>query len=664
MAAQPELLSIGEVAEQAGLAASALRFYERKGLVPPPTRVGGRRHYDRRVLGRLAIIGAAKRAGFTLAEVRELLEGFESPVLASERWRLLARRKLPEIEALIDGAHTMKRLLEEGLVCSCLRLSEDTLFAGAERFRSAPSPFTSTRGPGLVHVNFLFDTLLWKDATGGFLPWLAEAWRHSADGTEWRFTLRDGIRWHDGRPLTAHDVAFTVDYLTRGPGRDDRLIQGYGLDAVAAAVALGPSEVRIDLHRPFAPFEEWVAGRLLVLPEHIWADVTDPAAVTDRRAVMGSGPYLLDIFDAVTGTYSYTANPGYFLGVPYVRRIEFAAEPDAVGALRRADIDAVSAGGEGAVTGLAVTTGDDRAYDTITAPGEWVRALHLNLAEGHPFDDRRFRQAVAFAIDRVELVDRLLDGRGQPASMGGLAPSHPCTPHDLPRYGCDRARAGALLDAAGLRDLDGDGWRELPGGRRFCIELQTSPGASAAAAELVSRHLGTVGIEIRVAVMELAAAEAASAAGRYQMALVGYGGLGGDADLLRLRLSSRTGSRTWASVHGWDNPRFEELAAEQVVTLDPTWRRRLIEEMQRVVADDVAMIPLYVPSRAILHDPQVFDAWYFTPGGVAGAYPGPFNKHAFITGRREGFESAPGTRAEDHFDLPWHGCPARSSIPG
>ena len=82
-----------------------------------------------------------------------------------------------------------------------------------------PSPFGYVLGPGLVNVNFLFDTLLWKDSTGQPIPWLAEAWEHSPDGREWRFTLREGVRWQDGQPLTAEDVVFTFDYLTNGEGK-------------------------------------------------------------------------------------------------------------------------------------------------------------------------------------------------------------------------------------------------------------------------------------------------------------------------------------------------------------------------------------------------------------------------------------------------------------
>ena len=107
-------LSIGEVALRAGLNPSAIRYYERIGLLPDAERVSGQRRYDETVLGRLAVIEFAQRAGFTLAETRTLLSGFSEKVPPSARWRSLANQKLPEIEALIARATGMKRLLEEG----------------------------------------------------------------------------------------------------------------------------------------------------------------------------------------------------------------------------------------------------------------------------------------------------------------------------------------------------------------------------------------------------------------------------------------------------------------------------------------------------------------------------------------------------------------------
>ena len=126
-----ESMSIGEVARSTGVRPSALRYYEGVGLLPLPERANGRRRYDgellREVLDRLAVVRVAKQAGFTISEIRTLLDGFSEDTPPSERWRILAREKLPEVEALVERSLSMKDLLERGLRCECLRLEECSL---------------------------------------------------------------------------------------------------------------------------------------------------------------------------------------------------------------------------------------------------------------------------------------------------------------------------------------------------------------------------------------------------------------------------------------------------------------------------------------------------------------------------------------------------------
>jgi MerR family redox-sensitive transcriptional activator SoxR len=110
-------LSIGEVARRSGVKATTLRYYESIGVLPAPARVGGHRRYDGDVLQRLAVIDVAQRAGFSLAEIRELLDAADEP--ASQRIRALAARKLPEVEALIRRAEAMRRWLEAASACEC-----------------------------------------------------------------------------------------------------------------------------------------------------------------------------------------------------------------------------------------------------------------------------------------------------------------------------------------------------------------------------------------------------------------------------------------------------------------------------------------------------------------------------------------------------------------
>ena len=115
-------LSIGEVADRSGMAASRIRYYETRGLIDPPERSSGKRRYRARVLRRLAIIEAAQRVGFSLDEIRDLLGSRRGP--AHERLRRLALRKLPEIDGLIARATTVQQLLQFCGDCRCRSIDE------------------------------------------------------------------------------------------------------------------------------------------------------------------------------------------------------------------------------------------------------------------------------------------------------------------------------------------------------------------------------------------------------------------------------------------------------------------------------------------------------------------------------------------------------------
>lgn len=120
-------LSIGEVARRSGLRPSALRYYESVGVLPVAARQHGRRRYDDAILARLAVLQLAQAVGFTVAEMRALVEGFDDAGVDAERWRALAGRKLSEIEALIARAEQMKDVLEASLDCGCLALDSCAL---------------------------------------------------------------------------------------------------------------------------------------------------------------------------------------------------------------------------------------------------------------------------------------------------------------------------------------------------------------------------------------------------------------------------------------------------------------------------------------------------------------------------------------------------------
>lgn len=113
------MLTIGEVATSAGLRTSAIRYYERKGLLPAPKRISGQRRYEETILQTLNVIQLAQAAGFTIAEIQRLLNAFPEDTPASIRWQAMANAKLAEAEALITRANAMKATLHHLLQCTC-----------------------------------------------------------------------------------------------------------------------------------------------------------------------------------------------------------------------------------------------------------------------------------------------------------------------------------------------------------------------------------------------------------------------------------------------------------------------------------------------------------------------------------------------------------------
>jgi DNA-binding transcriptional MerR regulator len=128
-------MSIGKVAQICGLAPSAIRYYEKAGLLPKPIRVSRQRRYGAEMIGRLRLLRVAREAGFTIAETRTFVAGFSATTPPAIRWRTLAERKLGEIEAQMRRLRRMKVLLESGFHCQCLSIEDCARIIG-----TAPPP--------------------------------------------------------------------------------------------------------------------------------------------------------------------------------------------------------------------------------------------------------------------------------------------------------------------------------------------------------------------------------------------------------------------------------------------------------------------------------------------------------------------------------------------
>ncbi len=143
-------MEIGEVSKRAGLASSAIRYYEREQLLSPPARLNGRRQYSESVFQELTIVRMAQDAGFTVPEIRHLVRGFSPETAASERWQTLARTKLTEVEHRLQRLERMRAVLIESLQCECLTLTACAEICWSEQAPESSGACTSSiTSPGL-----------------------------------------------------------------------------------------------------------------------------------------------------------------------------------------------------------------------------------------------------------------------------------------------------------------------------------------------------------------------------------------------------------------------------------------------------------------------------------------------------------------------------------
>jgi len=496
-----------------------------------------------------------------------------------------------------------------------------------------PSPFAYVRGPGYWRMTYIYDSLLWKDSTGQLMPWLASRYDRSPDGLTYTFELRDNVTWHDGQPLTPDDVVFTFEYYGSQQLSPQIFVRPQD---VAGARATGPRTVEIRLARPVATFANSIAGALPIVPRHVWSSVTDASKAQDPKLLVGTGPYRLESYSRGEGSYLFTANDGYFLGAPFVKRIEMrpVQQGDELTPLRAGEIDAGGPSPTGATRDALAPFRSDPAFSILEGPGDFTIGLYWNPSKGGALADVRFRQACARAIDRADLVSRLLGGNGKPGNPGFLPTTNPAYA-PVEQYPFDVAAANRQLDDAGY-PRSGGGTRQGPDGTplRFSLLVGNSPVPPAT--DVVVNALKAIGVELTPQPQDQPTRDARTVKGDYEMALTEFGGLGGDADYLRQVYSSKAPKRFQSVSAGFVNPELDDLADRQLVTLDDGERKKMLARIQQIVAEQLPLLPLYYPTAFLVYRKATFDQWYYTPGGFGGGVPTVYNKHVFVTGKKTG----------------------------
>ncbi len=516
-------------------------------------------------------------------------------------------------------------------------LPRPTLRMGGGAF-GFPSPFGYGTAIGYRQMSLLYDTLLWKDGNGQLLPWLAASFERSPDGRTYTFELRQNVRWHDGRPLTADDVVFTFNYYSEHTLGPLVVVVPHGNLSVQAA---GPTRVRIQLDRPAVTFPEYVAAAVPIVPRHIWSAVKDPGAAQDTALLIGSGPYRLSSYGGDQGPLAFDAHDDFFLGRPFVRRVQEAPVADELTGLLSGGIDTGTTNVTGARPEVLAPFRASGRFGVLDHPNGFTFPLFWNIARGGILADVRFRRACAMAIDRDDLVRRLTGGNGSPGNPGFLPPSNPFhAPVEQYRY--DPSGAQALLDEAGYRRADSSAVRSDPKGRPLRFEL-LFPSMLTPVAQVVINGLRQVGIELRPRGVEIGPALfARKFAGDYDMAITLYPGPSGpgpnaDPDLLRSLFSSQT-AKGLNSADGYSDTEFDDLAERQLQAFQTADRRALVARMQEILARDLPVLPLYYSTLFQIFRKSVLGQWYWTPGD----FPvGAYNKQLFLTGLRQGLRIRP-----------------------
>ena len=291
-----------------------------------------------------------------------------------------------------------------------------------------------------------FEYLVGLGADGNIAPTgLATSWSPNADGTAWTFNLREGVQWHDGSPLTSADTAASID----------RLIDAGILGDIATAGNIDTPDdltmvVNLDKANGNLPVLVSIfQAQSLVTP----ADYSSGTVLDERPA--GTGPWILDSFDVNTFTAVFTANENYWGGRPILDTITlvgFESEGGRVAAMQARELDLIQS--FGVVDGSSLLSDD--AFTVLSPPSANHRQLWFNTAlpSGGPFTDSRVRRAIAYCLDREQMVNTLFDGR---AIIGNDHPIHPTLPFfdsgAVPQRTRDIDMAKALLAEAGAEGL-------------------------------------------------------------------------------------------------------------------------------------------------------------------------------------------------------------------
>ena len=471
----------------------------------------------------------------------------------------------------------------------------DTIILGS--IGDASSMIPNITGDSASHEigGFIYNGLVKYDKDFNIMGDLAESWEIPKDELSITFHLRKGVKWHDGKEFTAHDVLFTyhfmIDPKTPTPYAGDFLL-------VKKAEILDRYTFRISYEKPFAP--ALISWGMWILPRHLLEGKDVRTSPLNRRPV-GTGPYLFRQWK--TGEkIELEANPNYFEGRPYTQKVLYRIIPDSATLF----LELKSGGADW--TGLSPMQ-YQRQTDTEEFRENFRKYKYLssgytylgfNLKDSR-FRDKRVRQALAYAIDKEEIIKVVLLGLGVEAT-GPYKPDTWVYNPRVKRYPHDPERAKQLLAEAGWKDLDGDGIVEKDGVPfRFTILTNQGNEERKMTAEIIQKRLETVGVKAEIRIAEWASfINFFIKNRRFETVLLGWS-TGQDPDLYEIWHSSKTLPDEFNFV-SYQNPEVDRFIEEGRHTFDKKRRKAYYDRIQEILAEDVPYLFLYTPfSLPVIH---------------------------------------------------------------
>lgn len=452
------------------------------------------------------------------------------------------------------------------------------------------SDSTSHEISGLV-----FNGLVKYDKDVKIVGDLAESWEVSKNGLVITFHLRKGVKWHDSHPFTARDVLYTYQVTI-----DPKTPTAYSGDflKVKRAEVLDDHTFRVTYDKPFAPaLMSWGTA---ILPRHLLEGKDITTSPLSRHPI-GTGPYIFK--EWLPGQkIVLISNPEYFEGRPYIDGYIMRIIPDTATMfleLRANGIDRMN------LTPLQYTRQTEnnlfrKNFNKYRYLSFSYTYLGYNL-KNPLFADKRVRQAIAYSINKDEIIDGVLLGLGKEAT-GPYKPGTWVYNPNVETYPYNPKKAKELLAAAGWKDTDGDGIL-YKDGQPFVFEIITNQGNEirAKCAEIIQRRLSEIGIKVKIRVLEWAAfVNDFINKRRFDATILGWT-IPLDPDIYDVWHSSKTGPQELNFI-SYKNEEVDRLIEKGRGTFDQKERKKYYDRIQEILAEDQPYTFLYVPDALpIIH---------------------------------------------------------------